>query len=54
MLEHHDSSDRSRARAQVSRRSDPLARVIVLDLLRTTAGFLLIVTVIVLVVDLLQ
>jgi hypothetical protein len=54
MLEHHDSSDRSRTRAQVSRRSDPLARVIVADLLRTTAGFLLIATVIVLVAELLR
>jgi hypothetical protein len=53
MLEHHESSDRSRTRAQVSRRSDRLARVIVADLLRTTAGFLLVVTAIVLAVHLL-
>lgn len=38
---------------QPARKPDSLARVIVTDLLRTTAGFLLVVTVIVLAVHLL-
>lgn len=54
MLDHNDVTERPHAGARSSRRTDPLARVIVWDLLCTTAGFLLIVTAIVLAVENLQ
>lgn len=54
MLDHNDFTERKDVAAPRSRRSDPLARVIVWDLLCTTAGFLLIVTAIVFAVEMLQ
>jgi hypothetical protein len=54
VLDHNDFTERKDVAAPRSRRSDPLARVIVWDLLCTTAGFLLIVTAIVFAVEMLQ
>jgi hypothetical protein len=54
VLDQDDFTERTDVAAPPSRRSDPLARVIVWDLLCTTAGFLLIVTAIVFTVEILQ
>lgn len=54
MLDQNNFTERTDVSATPSRRADPLARVIVWDLLCTTAGFLLIVTAIVLTVENLQ
>jgi hypothetical protein len=54
VLDHNKLTQRTDATARPSRRADPLARAIVWDLLCTTAGYLLIVTAIVLAVENLQ
>ena len=53
MLVNRKITEHANGGTQPARKPDPLARVIVTDLLRTTAYFLLIVTVIVLAVQLL-